>query len=111
MCEIENTRNYAKLGKKSPIADAAKFDEANDLFVTQGLAENEKYTRVIGDDYKTEPRRFWLFVNDKRKSNNLPCKLNYNSKSATADVDKTNLLADFFSSVYTAYPSDSDYPN
>lgn len=92
-------------------ADASRFTIANDSFATQSRDEHEKYIKEIGASFKSDPKRFWSFVNNKRKSNNLPCKLLYNDKEATTDGDKANLLAEFFSSVYTAYSSDDSFIN
>lgn len=105
-------REYKKLcqTRKTDLnADDSKFNMANEKFVSQSRDEYEKYINEIGSSFKSDPKRFWSFVNNKRKSNGLPCKLTLEAKEATSDGDKANLLADFFSSVYTAHPRDDSF--
>lgn len=114
LCNLKNIRNreYRKLctaRKVNSNADDTKFITANDRFETKNQEEHERYIEDIGEKFKSDPKRFWSFVNSKRKSNNLPCKLMYNGKAATTNGDKANLLAEFLSSVYTAYPSNDSF--
>lgn len=116
LCNLKNVRNraYKKLctaRKSNPDADPSKFEEAQDRFAEVNREEYEEYIKNIGVSLKSDPKRFWNFVNNKRKSNGLPCKLNYNEISATTDSDKANLFADFFSSVYTAHSPDDSFSN
>lgn len=52
--------------------------------------------RIISD-----PKRFWTFVNSRRKSSGFPKTLAFNGTTAATVSDICNLFADFFESVYS----------
>lgn len=74
------------------------FSLAEEFNVLNQVVYKAYITRV-GDDLKTNPKKFWNLINSKRKSNQLP-KCMFFEKSASNDAGKSNLFADFFQSVY-----------
>jgi len=62
----------------------------------------------IAKNAKSNPKKFWQYANSKRKSNSGISDLEYSEneeiKTASTDVDKANVLASFFSSVFTNEP-------
>ena len=60
----------------------------------------------IAKNAKTNPKKFWQYANSKRKTKSGIAELKYKNdkgeKSITeCDKDKANVLANFFSSVFT----------
>lgn len=65
-----------------------------------------KFIRDMMSSAKGNPKASWRHINEKRKSNSLPKNMNYSNTTATSDVDKANLFAKFFSSVYQKHQTD-----
>lgn len=66
------------------------------------------FLREMSSKCKDNPKEFWKYINNKRKSNTLPETMEYGGKFATSNVDKANLFGKFFSSVYQNYDTDDD---
>lgn len=116
LTNLKNIRNreYKKLSKKretDPEADETKFVKARDEFDAYQKQRYEEFVKNIMSDSKDNPKKFWQFVNGKRKSNTLPCKLDFNGKVAISDKEKADLFASFFSSVYVTHDTDPDLIN
>lgn len=116
LINLKNRRNriYKKLcdrKKDNPNADDSQFIEANEIFSCRHKEVHEEYIKQVADEFKLKPENFWKFVNGHRKSNNLPCKLSYDNKSASTDEEKENLFADFFGSVYKECQKDDTLLN
>ena len=68
------------------------------------------YEKAIAQDVKNNPKKFWKYVKTKTKS---PCNIpdlylqedDLDKGLATEDKDKADVLADFYSSVFTKEPS------
>ena len=68
------------------------------------------YEKAIAQDVKNNPKKFWKYVKTKTKS---PCNIpdlylqedDLDEGLATEDKDKADVLADFYSSVFTNEPS------
>lgn len=52
---------------------------------------------------KSNPKRFFNFVNERRKTKSFPSVMNFNAKTASNLKEIVNLYADFFGSVYTSH--------
>lgn len=116
LINLKNKRNriYKKLcdrKKDNPNADDSQFITANENFSLRHKEVHEEYIKQLAEDFKQKPKNFWNFVNGHRKSNNLPCKMSYDNKSATTDEEKANLFAEFFSSVYKECRKDETLSN
>ena len=78
---------------------------------TRKITKNEQQS--IAAECKTNPKKFWNYVNKRRKINSGIGDLNSvdthgNIITITKDVDKANVLGNFFSSVFT---DEKDYSN
>lgn len=96
-------REYRKLQARRAAdvnADDSKFRQSKIEFDSYEQQLYTDYIRKLAEDRKNDPKSFWRFINGKRTSNSLPSKLNFNGNTATNDMDKANLFAGFFSSVY-----------
>lgn len=116
LTNLKNIRNryYKKLCKKrlkDINADQSSFIEARNNFDSYNKQKYEEFVTNIIKNNNENPKKFWRFINGKRKSNTLPCKLEFNGSVATNDTDKASLFAEFFSSVYAAHGRDDSLPD
>lgn len=59
-----------------------------------------KYILQTVGNIASIPRYFWKFVNDKKKTYNLPSCVTYNGFSSSSSNEIVNLFSDYFSTVY-----------
>ncbi|KAJ4452016.1 hypothetical protein ANN_03530 [Periplaneta americana] len=57
----------------------------------------------INENLKTEPKKFWKYVESFRKTDNYPSELSLNDKRITDQLDIVNAFADHFKSVQTKH--------
>lgn len=98
LCNLKNRRNriYKKFcfaRKQNSSADDSKFHKINDEFIKIHEETHEKYKHDISESFETRPKEFWNHINGKRKSNLLPCKLNYKNRSAITEQEKADMFA------------------
>lgn len=113
LTNLRNTRNrlYKKLCKsrlKNINADESTFVKARDEFDNYNQLKYEEYVADIVSRSGDKPKKFWQFINGKRKANILPCKLELDGKIATNDSEKAELFAEFLSSVYVDHEPDNE---
>ena len=60
-----------------------------------------EYEKEVANGSKTNPKKFWRFVQGKLKTKSGISPLNSNGKTVVSDQDKANVLNSFFSSVFT----------
>ena len=58
------------------------------------------YLRATEDGISENPKNFWKFVNDQRKTYELPDCMHYNDKLASDGQSIANLFSEFFKTVY-----------
>ena len=66
------------------------------LATAQNAREYVKYVRGEGLKLKSDPKRFWEFVNKRRSRNDLPSEMTLVSRVARGDDQIANLLAKHF---------------
>lgn len=66
------------------------------------------YMKKIKDNIRIDSRNFWNYVNNKRKSNNLPKSMFLDNNKSSNSIEKCNLFANFFDSVYDHENKDLD---
>lgn len=72
----------------------AEFDALNRL-------RYECYIDEIQAGFVSEPKKFWEYVNYKKKTNGFPSKMSYQSHTATSEQATTELFAKFFGDNFT----------
>lgn len=112
LCNLKNScnRQFKKLcaaKKSNENADATKYENLRRNFEELKVSEYDKFVNDLALNSKSNPKEFWKFVNGKCKSESLPCKVTHNGKTAVSNIDKANLFAEFFSSVYIERPVDT----
>lgn len=113
LINMKNIRNrhYRKLmqnRKENKDADSTNFEQARDKFDTYQRQLYEEYLKDLASDSKNNPKKFWSHINGKRKTNSLPCKLEFQGQTATTNQEKATLFSKFFSSVYKNHPTDDN---
>lgn len=58
------------------------------------------YLTGIQSDLITNPKRFWSYVNFKRKTNGFPCAMSPNEKCAKGESEIAELFAELFSTSF-----------
>jgi len=62
------------------------------------------YVEKVGSQIKTDPKSFWRFINDKRKSDEYPNFMNYGDNCSDSTEIITEYFKHFFSSTYETDP-------
>jgi hypothetical protein len=106
-----NTEETQVLAEIMETKSSARYEEYCSIRnKVKGLVRAAKYNmeKEIASDAKGNPKRFWKYVNSKRKTKSGICELSteVNGETITArtDREKADMLADFFSSVFTHEP-------
>jgi hypothetical protein len=58
------------------------------------------YLRKTQLELKTNPKRFWAYVNSQRNSSCVPTSVSFGARSSSDPIGIVNVFADFFKSVY-----------
>lgn len=94
-----------------------KYDtNAGDSAFITARANYEQHRKQLHSNFirekalcaKTDPKSFWQFINNKRKSNTSPAKIDFNSEVATTNGEKADIFAKFLNSVYVNHENDPD---
>lgn len=109
LCNLKNIRNreykkYCEAKKENDAADISKFRGANDSLESESKIAFDDHIKKIASNAKSNPKQLWKFINDKRSSNTLPCKMTFNDKTVTTNADKAALFSEFFASVFRERP-------
>lgn len=109
---LKNVRNrlYKKLcsDRLRGVADDRLFMNARNEYEKYRIDAHSNYIRDQEINFRRDPKRFWKFLNGKRKTNEIPDKIYYKDKCAITDVDKSNIFADFFETVYVKHTGDEE---
>lgn len=88
--------------KSKHFEDIAYYHIASDLFTIQNKKAYQDYVRNKGEQLKSDPSKFWSFIDEKRNRNDLPQSMNFNNAEADNPFDVANLLSQHFKSVFTS---------
>lgn len=83
--------------------DYRTYSEIRKEYKKQMLADYKNYVHDIELEIKSNPKKFFKFINSKKKSgnvNNIPLQMSYINSTATNLNEICDLFADFFQSVY-----------
>lgn len=113
LCNMKNIRNreykkYCEAKKQNDTAlDISNFQNAERLLTTESKSSYDNHIREVATNAKSNPKKFWNFINDIRSSNSLPCKMVLDDKTVVTNAEKAELFAEFFSSVFIDRPADN----
>jgi len=117
LINLKNIRNraYRKFLKPSTHRcksdDEARFISAKAEFESYQDELFNAFMYDLASNYKKQPKKFWNYINSKCKASSLPGKMYYENEQATSDIEKANMFAKFFASVYTKNERESDDDN
>ncbi|XP_055604798.1 uncharacterized protein LOC129753030 [Uranotaenia lowii] len=70
-----------------------------------------RYVDRTQSELRRNPKKFWKFVNTKRKESGLPAQLHLDDRTAVSPAEKCNLFAEHFSSVFSKQSPTADQIN
>lgn len=82
------------------IVTKQEFQVASNRYKNYNRLLYSYYVRRRQNDLKRNPKRFWTFVNEKRKVNGFPSVMSYGTETASSSAEICNLFASHFSSVF-----------
>jgi len=101
--KLKNVKNrlFKKYKHSGTLLSYAQYAEARYRYFKCNKDCYAAYLRRLKSRIQTDPKKFFDFVNAKRKSSGFPSQFTLDNKTSTSDSITADLFADFFSSVYT----------
>jgi len=101
--KLKNAKNrlFKKYKRSGTLLSYAQYAEARYRYFKCNKDCYAAYLRRLKARIQADPKKFFDFVNVKRKSSGFPSQFTLDDKSSTSDFITADLFADFFSSVYT----------
>lgn len=114
LINLKNRRNraYQKLlnsrnSNIGPSDDSAFLAAKNEFEAYQDELYNG-FLQNLALNYKRQPKKFWNYINSKYKKSTLPATMFYGNDRVSTDIDKANLFAKFFATVYKKHPNEEE---
>lgn len=85
------------------------FSEIRKQYKQAAKIAKDRYLSKMESSLKSNPKSFFKFINERRRSNAIPSSMKYNDLQANELQDIADLFAKFFGSVYT--PTSSSTPH
>lgn len=103
LLKLKTRRNAAKRAYRSDKSGIVRrhFFAASDRYRKENDRLYKKYVINSERSLRQHPKRFWSFVNSKRKDNGLPASMFLGDRRAATTPDICNLFADRFASVFS----------
>ena len=107
---IEKKRAHKRFKESNRVTDYALFCRLRAECKKLNNSCYRSYIDRIENNITSNPRSFWVYINNRRNNYSLPINVNYNNVTSQDNTELVNLFADFFSTVYkqdtvTAVPS------
>jgi len=102
LINLRNRKNKAYYRFKNHNCENSKsvFVKLRDQFASELKAKYCQYILSIEAKIKTEPKKFWKFINDKRNTTGFPSVMKYNDSELNTASEICAGFAKFFQSVY-----------
>jgi hypothetical protein len=91
-------RRYKTTGS---VYDFETFKSLRRCFKADVAAVYREYVRRVNNDIKTDPKKFWSFLNSKNNSSSIPASMVYNNATITDPQIIVDSFADHFSKSFT----------
>ena len=100
---LKNKRNrlFKKYKQTGTLLSYAQYAEARYRYAQCNKLCYRNYLQNVKARIKLDPKKFFDFVNSKRKSFGYPAQLKFNGRISRTDSEAANLFADFFSTVFS----------
>ncbi|XP_055527385.1 uncharacterized protein LOC129720000 [Wyeomyia smithii] len=80
------------------------FKRASEKYRRLNASLYKSYVLSVQANLRRNPKKFWSFVNSKRKSSAIPSEVFFNESTSSTESDACKLFATFFSSVFASDP-------
>lgn len=110
----QKNRAHSKYMKSKGDVDYNNFKDLRILFKQSVKDAYARYIEEAEISLKTDPNKFWSFLNSKNSSTRIPSTMNYKNNNLEDPQDIVNSFADFFSSAFinsTEYVPDKSICN
>jgi hypothetical protein len=91
-------RRYKTTGS---VYDFETFKSLRRCFKADVAAVYKEYVRRVNNDIKTDPKKFWSFLNSKNNSSSIPASMVFNNATITDPQIIVDSFADHFSKSFT----------
>ena len=103
--EVKKLRNFkTKLYRRyltsNSVVDYLKYSSVRRELHAKTKSNYHLYLLGIKNQIKSDPKKFWQFVNNKKKTNNFPTQMTYNNHTASDPTTICDIFAIFFQTVY-----------
>lgn len=94
------TNAYRKYAKSGLIGHHELFRHLRRDFVNYRNALYKDFISKTQEDLRRRPKKFFSYVNSKRKHSGLPTSVSFEGKSSSSVLESCQLFADYFGTVY-----------
>lgn len=103
LIRLRNIKRAAgkRANRSHSLSDIVAYQELNKEFTERNCQEYTMYVRRQGQKLISDPKKFWSFIDERRKCSGLPNEMSLDDESANGSVNTANLIARHFSSVYS----------
>lgn len=103
LARLRNRRRAAgrRAAKTRSTEDVLQYHADNAAFIEQSEVEQAEYLRRLGEKLISDPRKFWAFVDERRKCAGFPPEMTLGQVEASGNLAISDLFAQHFSSVYS----------
>lgn len=110
---LRNKRNraYKHFKKYNDTRSKNTFDSLSKNFESESILAYNNYCKSVGDDIIFNPKKFFKFVDVKRKCRGFPSTMKLNDTSSSIPLEISNLFAHHFQNSYTDENSTNFNPN
>lgn len=99
LINLKNKRDKARK-RISIIGNTDEFDKINEEFVIYNNQRITEYQTEQNQLCKSNPKKFWEYVNSHRKTNGYPDVIYYNETQASNEKEAAQLFNEFFATVF-----------
>ena len=100
--KLRNERNrfYKKYKQTNSAEHYNRWSQLSVNFKSENDRLHYEYKMSLVSKIRDDPKKFWNFINNKRKSNGYPTLMKYNEEKSDNDKEIANYFKKFFESVY-----------
>lgn len=106
------TKFYKKYKKSGLTVDFGRYAVARSSYNIESRRAYGVYLNRMKENFKSDPKSFYKFVNSKRNSSSYPSMVRLNGVEFSGDEPISNAFAEFFASTYSdsMFDFNSSYP-
>ena len=108
---LKNRKNkaYKRFIKSRLRSDYSVYSHLRGQLLVSVKRSYANYINNAQNNLTTDPKRFWSFVNSKKKTNSYPSSMFFSDTQCSNPSDICNQFANFFSSVYVTHDCSQNF--